>query len=93
MPDLAQLATRLAPVDLVLVEGFKSSGIAQIEVHRPGLGKPELWPDAPAILAVATDGPLTGAADTSPPALLPLNDPAAVAHWITAFVSRPYTAT
>ncbi len=87
MPDLAALAGRLAPVDLVLVEGFKSSGIPQIEVHRLSLGKPPLWPAAPAILAVAADAMLTGT-----PSLLPLNDPAVVARWITDFVRRPDAA-
>ena len=86
-PDLRTLAGRLAPVDLVLVEGFKSAGLAQIEVHRLSLGKPLLWPTAPTVLAVAADTPLPGA-----PALLPLNDPAAVARWITEFVRQPDAA-
>ncbi len=86
-PDLAELAGRLAPVDLVLVEGFKSAGIPMIEVHRPSLGKPGLWPDSPAILAVASDAAIPGA-----PVLLPLGEPVAVARWITDFVRRPDTA-
>ena len=54
-PDLAGLLARLSPVDLVLVEGFKRSGIPKIEVHRAALGKPLLHPDDPAIVALAAD--------------------------------------
>ncbi len=87
-PDLASLAARLAPVDLILVEGFKSYGIAKIEVYRPSLGKPALWPTEPAILAVAADAPVPGA-----PALLALNDPPQVARWIAAFARSPAPVT
>ncbi len=82
-PDLASLADRLAPVDLVLVEGFKASDLPQIEVHRLSLGKPALWPNSPCIRAVAADGPLA----CTPP-LLPLNHPPAIAAWIVAFTAQ-----
>ena len=42
-PDLPFLLTRLDPVDLVLVEGFKSHPYPKLEVYRPGLGKEPLW--------------------------------------------------
>ncbi len=83
-PGLAELAARLAPVDLVLVEGFKSADFPQIEVHRPSLGKPALWPGSPAILAVAANTPLD-----CPLPVLPLDDPPAVARWVAAFAGRP----
>ena len=51
-PDLAELLARLAPVDLVLIEGFKASPHPKIEVHRPSLGKPPIWPGRPDIVAV-----------------------------------------
>ncbi len=92
-PDPVLLASRLAPVDLVLVEGFKSSGLPQIEVHRLSIGKPPLWPTAPAILAVAADAPPAAMPGLLPQqAWLPLNDPAVVARWITDFVRRPDAA-
>ncbi len=53
-PPLDALLDRLAPVDLVLVEGFKSYPIPKIEVYRPSLGKPPLWPEM-AVMAVASD--------------------------------------
>jgi len=55
-PTLTELLDRMAPVDLVLVEGFKRLGHPKLEIHRPSVGKPPLWPDDPAIVAVATDG-------------------------------------
>jgi len=54
-PGLAVLLTRLGPVDLVLVEGFKREPHAKIEVHRAANGKPALHPDDPTIVAIASD--------------------------------------
>ena len=76
-PDLeAQLAI-LSPCDLVLVEGFKDVPIPKIEIHRPAHGKALLYPDNPAIVAIATDADLS-----APLPCLNLNDPAAVAAFI-----------
>ena len=48
---------RLAPCDLVLVEGFKRDRIPKLEVWRPSVGKPRLYPVDTAILGIATDSP------------------------------------
>lgn len=56
-PDLAFLLSRLSPVDLVIVEGFKRDRHPKIEVHRAANGKPWLHPGDPAIRAVASDAP------------------------------------
>jgi molybdopterin-guanine dinucleotide biosynthesis protein A len=45
----------LAPVDLVIVEGFKREAHAKMEVHRAAVGKPLLFPDDPTIRALVTD--------------------------------------
>ena len=82
-PDLAALTKRLAPVDLILVEGFKSYGFGKIEVFRPALGKPALWPATAGILAVAADAAL----DCAVP-VLPLGAPDVVAHWIMGEMAR-----
>jgi molybdopterin-guanine dinucleotide biosynthesis protein B len=58
---LAALLTRLSPVDLVLVEGYKRELHPKLEVHRPSLGKPLIHPDDPAIVAVASDEPVPAA--------------------------------
>jgi molybdopterin-guanine dinucleotide biosynthesis adapter protein len=57
-PDLRELLTKLATVDVVLVEGFKRTTPIKIEVHRPSLGKPLFYPDDPAVVAVASDVPI-----------------------------------
>jgi len=59
-PDLADLLTRLSPVDLVLIEGFKRGGQPKLEVFRTANGKPMLHPDDPSVVAVASDAPMPG---------------------------------
>jgi len=54
-PRLPYLLSKLSPVDLVVVEGFKSESHRKIEVHREANGKPLLFPDDPAISGIATD--------------------------------------
>jgi molybdopterin-guanine dinucleotide biosynthesis protein B len=81
-PGLPELLERLSPVDLVIVEGYKANPHPKIEVHRPALGKPPLWPDRPDIVAVACDD----ACDIEPPQQLPLNDPAAIVDWALGYL-------
>jgi molybdopterin-guanine dinucleotide biosynthesis protein B len=76
-PTLDELVARLSPVDLLLVEGFKRDPHPKIEVHRPSLGKPLLFPDDRHIVAIAADEPLA-----APIPLLPLGDPSAIAAFI-----------
>ncbi len=76
--SMEQLLGRLAPVDLVLIEGFRDWPHAKLEVHRPALGKPLLCSSDPTIVAVASDMPLAGL--TIP--RLALDDVAAVVHVI-----------
>jgi molybdopterin-guanine dinucleotide biosynthesis protein B len=80
-PDLIELLAKLAPVDLVIVEGFKRTASIKIEVHRPSLGKPFLYPDDPAVVAVASDVPVP-----LPPGIpnLGLDDVAAIADVVLA---------
>lgn len=74
-PPLSDLLRQFAPVDLVLVEGFKREGHPKLEVHRAANGKPWLHPDDPRIVAVASDvAPPPGA-----PPHLPLDDTAGIA--------------
>jgi molybdopterin-guanine dinucleotide biosynthesis protein B len=54
-PRLPELLAKMSPVDLVVVEGFKSEPHRKIEVHRAVNGKPLLSPDDPAIAAIAAD--------------------------------------
>ncbi len=52
---LRELLPKLTPVDLVIVEGYKTTTPRKIEVHRVGNGKPLLYPGDPAIVGIATD--------------------------------------
>lgn len=54
-PSLEEAVARLAPCDLVLVEGFKQSHAPKIEVFRPSAGRAPLWPHESSIVAVASD--------------------------------------
>ena len=42
-------------LDLILVEGFKAEQFPKIELHRPSLNKPLLYPNDPNIIAIASD--------------------------------------
>ena len=77
-PTLDELAARLSPVDLVLVEGFKHGRHRKLEVWRAATGKPPLWPDDPAVVAVASDGPVPGCAIP----VLGLDDVEAIAAFV-----------
>lgn len=58
-PSLATLLTRLSPVDLVLIEGYKRDDHPKVEAHRTETGNPLIAPDDPTIRAVASDIELT----------------------------------
>jgi molybdopterin-guanine dinucleotide biosynthesis adapter protein len=74
---LDELLARLAPCDLVLVEGFKQEPIPKLEVYRPETGKPPLFPERADIVAVASDAEVA----TSLPRLA-LDDVAAIADFV-----------
>jgi|GEM_PF-600256 len=84
-PGLDELLGRLDPVDLVLVEGYKSHSFPKLEVHRPSVGKPAIWPRDPDVVAVASDEIL----DIGGRTLLPLNDPQAVVAWLRNHLDLP----
>jgi molybdopterin-guanine dinucleotide biosynthesis protein B len=52
---LRELVAHLSPVDLVIVEGWKTESHPKLEVHRAAVGKPLLYPGDPQILALASD--------------------------------------
>lgn len=79
-PALADLVARLAPVDLVIVEGFKAGPHPKLEVHRAETGRPLLQRGDPAIVAVASDRPLPGL----PVPVLHLDEVAAIAELMLA---------
>jgi molybdopterin-guanine dinucleotide biosynthesis protein B len=80
-PELPQVLARLAPVDLVLVEGYKRDAHPKVEVWRAETGQPLIQSGDPLVRAVATDAALT-----LPVPVLDLNDTRAVADFILSEV-------
>lgn len=87
-PSLQDLVHRMTPVDLILVEGFKSENIPKIEVYRPCVGKPAFYPSDARIFAVATDAP----AYVTKRSTLDLNNPVAVAAAVLLLCGHPYAS-
>jgi molybdopterin-guanine dinucleotide biosynthesis protein B len=83
-PSLDELARRVSPVDLLLVEGFKRHPHPKIEVYRPSLGKPPLHPEDSFVVAVASDETLP---DLALP-WLPLADVGGIAAFILSYSER-----
>ncbi len=80
-PTLAELLTRLSPVDLVLIEGYKRDEHPKVEAHRAVTGNPLIAPGDPTVRAVAADVPL----DLDRP-VFDLNDTASIADFILSEV-------
>ena len=79
-PPLAELLAKLSPVDLVIIEGFKSHAHPKLEIYRAAVGKPLIYPQDDCIVAIASDQPL-------PQAQLPvlmLDDVAGIANVLQA---------
>ena len=78
-PDvtLDELLARLAPCDLVLIEGFKQEPVPKLEVYRLENGKPPLFPERSDIVAVASDADIATALPR-----LPLNDVGVIADFV-----------
>ncbi|HID98738.1 MAG TPA: molybdopterin-guanine dinucleotide biosynthesis protein B [Thiotrichaceae bacterium] len=59
-PNLEELLSHLEQekLDLILVEGFKHERFPKIEVHRPSLERPFIFPEDKAVIAIASDEPL-----------------------------------
>lgn len=54
-PPLSVLLSKLSPVDLVLIEGYKRENHPKIEAHRTAAGTPLIAPEDDRIHAVASD--------------------------------------
>lgn len=59
-PTLAEILARLAPCDLVIIEGYKREAIPKIETRRlESKSREPLAPGDPHIVAIAADHPVT----------------------------------
>ena len=80
-PTLDMLLKKLAPVDLVLIEGYKRDLHHKVEAHRAETGNPLIAPGDDTVRAVASDVPL----DLDRP-VFDLNDTVSIADFILAEV-------
>lgn len=79
-PPLEAVIAKLAPCDLIIVEGYKREGHPKIEVRRSGArDSAPLSPHDPSIIAIASDQPIDG--ETLP--VFNLDDVAAIAAFVT----------
>lgn len=83
-PTLQECCARLAPCDLVLVEGYKHADIPKLEVHRSATLHPYLYTFDPNIIAIVTDPQVA-----LPLPVLDINAPQA----ITEFIINHYALT
>lgn len=82
-PTLAEILTRLAPCDLVLVEGYKHEAIPKIELRRlEAKNREPLAPNDPHIVAIASDHPL----ETQALPVFDLNDTTSISDFIVRTV-------
>lgn len=85
-PSLDEQLSRMSPCDLMLVEGFKTSAIPKIEIHRPALGKPRLPDETLNVVALACDTGRPAAEDAAKLPQLDLNDPDEIAGFILEYL-------
>lgn len=81
-PSLGELLARLAPADLVIVEGYKQGAHPKLEIRRRGVEGPPLAPVHNGVIAIVTDMPELSSALP----VLPLGEPEQVA----AFLARHF---
>jgi molybdopterin-guanine dinucleotide biosynthesis protein B len=78
-PDVGSLLARMAPVDIVLLDGFRRSGYPKMEVVPSGQDRALLAPDDAMVLAVTSEGPVT-----APVPHVPLADIGALGDFVLA---------
>jgi molybdopterin-guanine dinucleotide biosynthesis protein B len=85
-PTLAEVLARLAPADIVLIEGYKREPVPKIEARRMQANSREpLAPTDPHIAAIAADHPVT---DTDLP-VFDLDDTTAIADFALETLGLP----
>lgn len=86
-PSFEEILARLAPCDLVLVEGYKREPIPKIEARRlEAKNTTPLAPTDPYIRAIAADHPV----EAPGLAVFDLNDTAAIADFVEAICGLKY---
>ncbi|MEK8015813.1 MAG: molybdopterin-guanine dinucleotide biosynthesis protein B, partial [Candidatus Parabeggiatoa sp.] len=87
-PNLEELLSHLEQekLDLILVEGFKHERFPKIEVHRPSLERPLIFPEDKAVIAIASDEPLAITTDLP---RLDMNKPEDIVAFIEEEILQP----
>jgi len=91
-PTLQDALAAIDPedLDLILVEGFKAAHFPKIELHRPELGNPLIFPDDPDIIAIASNvsaDKLSIDVNKSNISFLKLDQPGDITDFIIQFIS------
>ena len=61
MPSLDNMVSKMAPCDLILVEGYKNSKLQKIETIRiDTISETPLWQTHDGVVAIASDAPIEG---------------------------------
>jgi molybdopterin-guanine dinucleotide biosynthesis adapter protein len=76
-PDVGNLLARMAPVDVVLLDGFRRSGYPKMEVIQAGQDRALFAPNDTMVLAVTSETPVT-----APVPGLPLADIGALGDFV-----------
>lgn len=86
-PKLVDILHRLdtTTIDVILVEGFKHEYFSKIELYRPSLGNPLLYPEDNSIIAIASDQTLQTQRKIDQ---LDINDINAIAEYIEQFIAH-----
>jgi len=79
-PSLDEMLARMAPCDLVIVEGYKRDSHDKVEVRNVALDHPELAGDDPTVVAIAA----SGAVSDAPVLVFSRDDVAALADFVIA---------
>ena len=83
-PDVASLLARMAPVDIVLLDGFRRSGCPKLEVVQSGHDRPQFASHDTLVLAVTAEAPVIAAVPQ-----LPLSDIRALGDFVVAHAVAP----
>ena len=84
-PPMEEMIQVMSPVDVLLIEGFKTHKHAKLEVFRPSIGKSLLRKEDESVVAIATDENMA----PMPVPVLDLNDVSAVADFILDYCDLP----
>lgn len=78
-PDLDIILSRLAPCDLVIIEGYKREGHAKLETRRlESKDRDPMAPGNPSVVAIASDHPV----ETTSLPVFDLDDTASIADFV-----------